>query len=89
MDSDFFEHEAEREDAELASIYKRFAEANINVLSVTESVAEEMVVAIIVEYLYRRDSDGKPSWAKAAFDGCSLPQILRRAERVVKLVRGE
>lgn len=68
-----------------ATIYKRFAEKNINILSINQSTHTN----IVVEYAYNRPSDKKLIWPKLALRGDNLLDTLRQAEGVVDEIRGE
>lgn len=70
--------------ASYARIYKRFADANINVLST--SSAENRVV-IVIEYSYERPRDGKLIWPKIAIESETLGFALATAEETVKAIR--
>lgn len=84
----------------MAGIFRRFAEANINVLSVTQpkrdnkfrigdqTIPDYESCLIVVEYLYERPSDHKMIWPKVAIGGMTLMDALENAEDVVEAIRG-
>lgn len=70
--------------ASYAKAYKRFADANINVLS---SSAAENRVLVVIEYSYERPRDGKLIWPKIAIESETLGGALAMAEETVKAIR--
>ena len=80
----------------LANIYKRFAENNINVLSVPlsqpqpyrpDQPAELEACVVVIEYMYQRPRDDKIIWPKAAISGRTLIDALENAEEIVDSIR--
>ena len=76
-----------------AVIYRRFAEKNINVLSVTkldrnigDDINYDACVATI-EYAYKRPKDGKLIWPKMVTTGTELIDMLENAEAIIDAIR--
>lgn len=76
-----------------AIIYRRFAEKNINVLSVTklerqtgDDIKYDACVATI-EYAYERARDKKLIWPKIVTTGSELLDMLENAEAIIDAIR--
>lgn len=70
---------------ELAVVYERFADKNINVLNADISNGE---VLLVLEYALERHSDGKFIWPKIAVVDSNIYNTAILAERTIDNIRG-
>ena len=68
----------------LESIYARFAEKDLNIMST--SISDDWA-AVVAEYMYVRKKDGKPVWPKIAVEAGSLKSAIIRVEQIVNSIR--
>ena len=69
-----------------ARIYTRFAEKNINIISV--SISDDRV-AVVAEYIFNRPKDNKLIWPKIVITARDLTSALIQVEETIGLIRGE
>ena len=69
-----------------ARIYTRFADKNINIISVSTS---DDRVAVVAEYIFNRPKDNKLIWPKIVISAPDLLNALIRVEETIGLIRGE
>ena len=69
-----------------ARIYTRFADKNINIISV--SISDDSV-AVVAEYIFKRPKDDKIIWPKIVIAAHDLTSALIQVEETIDLIRGE
>jgi len=69
-----------------ARIYTRFADKNINIISV--SISDDRV-AVVAEYIFKRPKDDKLIWPKIVITAPDLASALTQVEETISLIRGE
>lgn len=69
---------------ELAAVYERFADKNINVINADISNGE---VLLVLEYALERHSDGKFIWPKIAVADSNIYNTAILAEQTIDSIR--